>query len=221
MNRIVPAVTRRGAIGFLASCGLATQVGCIGMAANLINAVRGYSIDPEYNGLQGQRVAVVAVTDSSQFSDDAAARILSRRVADMLLSKVKNIKLVREDEVQQWRDRNGWDALEFIDIGRGVKADKVVGIEVSDMRLRDGATLYRGRAGVTVAVYDVPSGSIEFRRHIDEFTFPVNAGMYTSETTEAKFRSRFLGVLAERIARHFHGYDFADTVAMDPRILHD
>jgi len=196
-----------------------TQVGCLGLAANLINAVKGHSIEAEFAGLKEKRVAVVTITDSSQYSDDASARILSRRVADILQVEVKKIDIVREDEVQQWRDRNGWDAIEFIDIGKGVKADKVVAIEMTNLKLRDGATLYRGRATVTTTVYDVASGKAEFRRHLDEFTYPETAGQYTSETTEAKFRTLYLGVLATKLARFFHPYDFSDTVALDATII--
>ncbi len=203
----------------LLALGLITQTGCLGIMANLMNVVRGHTVKAEFNGLEGKRVAVVTLTDSSQYSDDASARILGRRVSDILNTEVKNVKIVREDEVQQWRDRNGWDAIEFLDIGRGVKADKVVGIEMTNLRLKDGATLYRGRAEVTVSVYDIASGSLEFRRHLDEFTYPVTAGMYTSETTETKFRGLFLGVLASKIGRYFHGYDFSDTVALDATII--
>jgi hypothetical protein len=212
-------ISRRAALLSMIAAGLTTQSGCIGFAANIMNVVRGHTVKAEFPGLEGKRVAVVTITDSSQYSDDASARILSRRVSDILASEVKDIKLVREDEVQQWRDRNGWDAIEFIDIGRGVKADKVLGIEMTGLRLRDGATLYRGRAAVTATVYDIQSGSVEFRRHLEEFTYPVTAGMYTSETTEPKFRNLFLGVLAAKIARYFHGYDFSDTVALDAAIV--
>lgn len=205
---------------FLAAGLLVIPTGCIGLAANLMNAVRGYTVKAQYNGLEGKRVAIVTLTDSSQYSDDVAGRLLSQRVSDRLQMELKkNIKLVREDEVQQWRDRNGWDALEFIDIGRGVKADKVVGIEMLNLRLRDGATLYRGRADVTVTVYDTESGDMEFRRTLTDFTYPTNAGQYTSETTEFKFRNLYLGMLADQIARYFHNYDHTDTVALDAAIV--
>lgn len=212
-------LTRRrlGLLG-LASLGLVTQTGCMTTFANLINAVRGYSIEPEFTGLEEKRVAVVTITDNSRYSDDAAARLLSRRVSDILREKVKGIDLVREDEVHQWRDRNGWDAIEFLDIGRGVKADKVLGIEMVGLRLREGATLFRGSATITVTVYDIPTDTVEFRRHLEDFTYPVSAGMYTSETTEFKFRGIYLGVLGSQIARYFHGYDAADSFALDAAI---
>ncbi len=213
--------TRRALGLSLVSLLCAANSGCMGLslAANVINAVKGYTVDAEFKGLREKRVAVVTLTDSSQYSDDASARILSRRISDILRTEVKDIELVREDEVQQWRDRNGWDAVEFLDIGRGVKADKVLGVELTNLKLRDGATLYRGRATVTVTVYDVASGALEFRKHLDEFTYPESAGQYTSETTESRFRSLYLSVLAARISRFFHPYDFSDTVAMDATII--
>lgn len=213
--------TRRALGLSLVSLLCAANSGCMGLAlaANVINAVKGYTVDAEFKGLREKRVAVVTLTDSSQYSDDASARILSRRIGDILRTEVKDIELVREDEVQQWRDRNGWDAVEFLDIGRGVKADKVLGVELTNLKLRDGATLYRGRATVTVTVYDVESGALEFRKHLDEFTYPESAGQYTSETTESRFRSLYLSVLAARISRFFHPYDFSDTVAMDATII--
>lgn len=211
--------SRRACLFSLLGSGLVMQSGCLGLAANMVNMVRGHSVKAEFPGLEGKRVAVVTITDSSQYSDDAAARILSRRISDILNEQVKDIRLVREDEVQQWRDRNGWDAIEFLDIGRGVKADKVLGIEMTGLRLRDGATLYRGRSSVTATVYDIATDTVEFRRHLDDFTYPTSAGMYTTETTEAKFRTLYLGVLAARIARHFHSYDFSDTVALDAAIV--
>jgi hypothetical protein len=207
------------ALTVIAGMVMLTQVGCLGIAANLMNVVKGHSVPAEFKELVGKRVAVVTLTDSSQYSDDASARILSRRVSEILQINVKDIELVREDEVQQWRDRNGWDAIEFIDIGKGVKADKVIAIEMTNLRLRDGATLYRGRAAVTTTVYDVKTGKTEFRKHLDEFTYPETAGQYTSETTETRFRTLYLSVLAQRIARWFHSYDYSDTVAMDATII--
>lgn len=203
----------------LTAIAISSQAGCLGLAANLMNVVKGHTVKADFDGLEEKRVAVVTITDSSQYSDDASARILSRRVADILQTEVKKIEIVREDEVQQWRDRNGWDAIEFIDIGRGVKADKVVAIEMTNLRLRDGATLYRGRATVTTTVYDVKTGNAEFRRHLDEFTYPETAGQYTSETTETRFRTLYLSVLASRLSRFFHSYDYSDTVALDATII--
>ncbi|WP_236624907.1 hypothetical protein [Rhodopirellula sp. SWK7] len=205
-------------LGLLVACGMLTQTGCLGVVSNLMHAVGADQIPAECDALKNAKVAVVTMTDQSQYTDDIAARLLTRRVRDILSMEVKGMTLVHEDAVQQWRDTHGWDNVDYLEIGKSIKADKVLAIELTDMRLRDGATLYRGRAGVQLVVYDIEEEKVVFRKEIDEFMYPVNAGQYTSETTEPKFRKLFLGMLARRISRVFHSYDFADTIALDGAI---
>ena len=194
---------------------LLTQSGCVQLYANLARAVGADQVPAEFQELEESRLAIVTVTDSSQYTDDISARLLSRGVAGILGEHLEDLDLVREDKIEQWRDTNGWDQTDFVEIGRGVEADKVLGIELTDLKLRDGATLYRGRCNVNLMVIDVQSGEVEFNRQIDEFTYPVSAGQYTSETTETRFRKLYLGMLAKQIARHFHRYDKHDLFALD------
>jgi hypothetical protein len=202
--------------GFLLFSGLLlTQTGCLGLVSNLMHAVGADRIPAECEELKDSKIAVVTMTDQSQYTDDIAARLLSRKVSELLAMEVKNVTLVHADAVQEWRDVHGWDSTDYVEMGKAIKAEKLLAIELTDMRLRDGATLYRGRAAVTMKVFDIESEKVLFHKEIDEFTYPVNAGQYTSETTEPRFRKLFLGMLAKRIARTFHPYDFADTVALD------
>ncbi len=175
-------------------------------------------IPAEYDGLKQSTVAVITLTDSSQYSNDVSSRELSRFVAEILTKEVKGIQLVREDRIEQWRDVNGWDSLDLDTIGQGVGAQKVIGIELTNLRLRDGATLYRGRADVVVNVIDAETGHVEYSRSLDEYTYPQVAGQYTSETNEPKFRKLYLKMLAEEIGRSFHPYDITDRIAADGRI---
>ncbi|KAA5544484.1 hypothetical protein FYK55_09140 [Roseiconus nitratireducens] len=194
---------------------LATQSGCLGLAANLIHAAGGDKAPAAYEGLEESRVAVVTLTENSQFSDDPSARILGRNVTQLLKQQIKDIEIVREDKIANWRDTHGWDQLEFAEIGRGVDADKVLAIEVANLKLRDGATLYRGRADVVITVVDAKTGEQLYRSEMEEFTYPTTAGQYTSETTESRFQKLYLGVLAKRVARQFYPYDPRDDFALD------
>lgn len=99
-----------------------------------------------------------------------------------------------------------------------VGADKVVGIELSNLRLRDGATLYRGRSDVYLRVIDVASGAVDHSRTLDEFTFPSVAGQDANETTELKFQKLYFTMLAQEIGRTFRAYDPTDRFAMDSAI---
>lgn len=207
---------RIGCIAALAAAALA-QAGCLHMA-NLMHAAGLDMIPPEYDGLEDSTVAIVTVSDSSQYYNDVAARELNRSVSEILTREIKEIQLIRQDKVDQWRDVNGWDAIDFAEVGKGVEAQKVLGIELSNLRLQDGATLYRGRADVVINVIDVETGNIEYTRSLEEFTYPTVAGQYTSETTEPRFRKLYLGMLAQEIGRSFHPYDMTDRIAMDSAI---
>ena len=212
-------LTRPSMIAAMISLTIAASMGCTGLAT-FMHAVGVDMIPAEYDGLKRQTVGIIALTESSQYSNDVAARELSRFIGQVLTAEVKDLKLVREDKIDQWRDLHGWDQLNFDEIGKGVGADKVIGIEVANLRLRDGATLYRGRADVVISVIDVESGNIEYSRSLEEFTYPNIAGQYTSETTESKFRKLYLRMLAEEIARSFHRYDLTDRIAEDSQIAH-
>lgn len=192
-----------------------TQPGCLGLYANLMHAVGADKTPAKYDGLEDTRLAIVTVTDSSHYSDDAAARMLSSKVGEILTTEVDDVRLIREDRIQQWRDTHGWDSIDYREIGKGVKAEKVLGIELTNLRLRDGATLYRGRADVGLSVIDVETGDILFRADLEEFTFPVSAGQHTSETTETRFRKLYLTMLARQIGRQFHPYDQSELFALD------
>jgi hypothetical protein len=187
------------------------------MMSNLMHAAGMDMIPPECTCLEESTLAIITVTNSSR-ADDVAARELSRRVGEVLTQKVDEVTLVREDKIEQWRDVNGWNAIDFASMGQSVKAEKVLAIEVTNMRLRDGATLYRGRADVVIKVFDVETGNIEYTKSLDEYTFPTVAGQYTSETTEARFRRLYLTMLADEIGRSFHPYDMSDRFALDSAI---
>ncbi|MFK8115120.1 MAG: hypothetical protein AB8B91_23160 [Rubripirellula sp.] len=205
---------RFACLAFIAMTAL-VQCGCLGLASNLMHGL-GVDMEPaEYKGLKDSKVAVVTVTDSSQYSDDVGARELSRAVGEIITRKVRGTSLVREEAIDEWRDVNGWDEIDFLKIGKGVEADKVIGIELTDLTLHEGETLFRGRGNVLLRVYDVESGSVEYKRTLAEFEYPTLAGQSVSETTESRFRRLYLSMLGQEIARSFHPYDLTDRIARD------
>jgi hypothetical protein len=206
------------ALGLLGSTVLASG-GCVGLLSNLLHAVQGEFVPAEFGKLAGKRVAVVAISESSAWSDDQAAKQVARHVGEAIEVEVLDTDVVPEAEVDQWRDVNGWDSVDLAAIGKGVKADYVILIEIGDLVVRDGQTLYRGRAEVTTSVYDVAEDKTVFRRHLPEFLYPVNAGVYATETTEPRFRRAFLLRLGQRIARYFHPYDFIENYAQDEAVV--
>lgn len=211
-------VMARTSLMMLAGLMTTTQTGCLGIYANLMHAVGADKVPAAYEELEDSSVAIVTVTSSSHYSDDTSARLLSRMVGDILMAEVDDIKLVREDKIEQWRDTNGWDSLDYQALGRDVEADKVLSLELSDLTLREGKTLFRGNVNATITVIDVAEGNVVYRRSLDEFSFPTNSGQPTSETTESRFRKLYLGRLAKQIARSFHPWDLNEDFAIDGTI---
>lgn len=205
---------------FATVCTILTLPGCaVPFAANLMHAVGADMIPAEYKGLAEKKVAVITRTDGSQYSQDVVAREVNRMVGAIIAEEVKEVVLIRQDQIDQWRDVNGWNETDFAAIGKGVMADKVVGIDVSDLRLQEGATLFRGRSEAEVQVIDIASGEVEYRRQLDDFTFPKFAGQDITETTESRFRKLYLSMLSKEIARSFHPYDLSDRYATDSAIV--
>ncbi len=211
LARLVPAVV--GVI--LVALVLATQSGCLGLVANLAHAVGADKVPAEYKGLSEQKVAIVTFSDASPFGEDRSARSLSDSITEILDREVKEIEIVRSEEIDDWRDRNGWDQADFLAIGKGVDATKVLAIELSGLRLREGPNLYRGHADVSLEVIDVATGAREYRKSLDDFTFPRNAAQDSGNMTESKFRRIYLGILARQVARLFHPYDLNEDFALD------
>lgn len=192
-----------------------TQPGCLGITSNLMHMVGADMVPAQYEGLEDCRLAVITSTDSSDYTDDVSAQILSKGVGAILTQKVDKVSLVRQSEIDQWRDRVGWESDDLVAMGKAVEADKVLAIDLHNLKLRDGKSMYRGTADVTVTVYDSLSGDELFKREILEYTYPQMAGQPITETTESRFRKMYLGVLAAEIVRSFHRYDFSDTFALD------
>jgi hypothetical protein len=200
---------------------LGTNSGCVGVAAQLLYVIKGDKVEAEFEGLEGKKVAVVCLSNTSGFDPGSASSTLAQYVELNLRKNVKKIQMIRQQEIANWVDNNDWDRLDYRDIGRGVRADMVVAIDLDNFRLHEDATLFKGRTNWTVTVYDMSkSGEAVFRRSERNFQFPVNGGQHVSETTEDNFQRKFLLILAEDVAKHFYAYEFKEDFARDALIAH-
>lgn len=184
------------------------QGGCAGFLGHLGYWSGASLIPPEYAGLEGRRVAVICVSDGASYGMGTEDQLLARRVANMLSEEVREIEVVPASEVADWVDKNDWDALDYREVGTGVKADRVVAIDMAGFRLKEDPVFYKGFASLTVTVFDMEQeGKEVFRRMMPEVTHPETGYYPTSDSSEATFRQVFLRVLARRVARHFFAYD--------------
>jgi hypothetical protein len=182
-----------------------------------------YNMNPddtpaEFNNLQEKRVAVVCrPVVELQFADSTVPRDLVRQVGEKLTKKVKKIKIVDESEVSEWTDENSWQ--KFTEVGKALKADLVVGIELERFSLQQGPTLLQGNAAMRVVVYDMENGGKQvFEKTMPRVLFPPNTPIPSAEKSEAEFRRQFLGVLAEQIGRYFYSHDSLEDFGVDANL---
>jgi hypothetical protein len=163
---------------------------------------------------------VICVSGNASYGVGIEAELLARGVSSILKENVKGIDLVEHEKVADWVDKNDWDEVDYREVGRGVKAGKVVAIDLSGFKLYEGQSLYRGRASVSVTVLDIQDNGKEvFRRQLPEIKFPTAGVYHSSETSEMAFRRAFIQVIAQQVALYFHKYDGVDRFGRDPASL--
>jgi hypothetical protein len=127
-----------------------------------------------------------------------------------------DIEVVRQDEISDWMDTNEWDESDFVEVGRGVKADVVLAIDVDSFSVHDSKTLLKGRSRLTTTVYDVKQDGKELFRTTDrEHTFPTSHEISTLSADWRTFQRTYIQVLAEHIAKNFYDYNMAEDFAKD------
>ena len=204
-----PSPSRRLLLAALAATPLLGGCSTLLTAAYLLQPA---DVPAEFPGLRGKHVAVVCrPIVELEFSDAGVARELATLVEGQLRRNVRRAHVIGQQEVARWLDENEW--VDYATLGKSLDADYVVGIDLERFRLHEGSTLYRGRAAATVRVYDVAKGTMAFERRFDDFTFPSDSAVPTSDRSEGQFRALFLQMLSQRVARCFHAYESRDVFA--------
>ncbi len=206
----------------LVACLLATSTGCIAkFAANMLNASLGNKVLAKFDGLEEKRVAVISVSGSASFGSTSATEIITSKVEAKLRDNVRRIRIVNQQEIGDWMDRNDWNEVDYQEVGEAVGADIVVAVDIQSFSIYDGPTLFRGKSDVTVTVYDVRNGgAVLFEQSPPQIVYPTTSGLHVSgDTNEADFRRRFIDYVAERIARNFYDYDATTDFGQDALVL--
>jgi hypothetical protein len=193
------------AMSLILSAGLAG--GCRPLV-QAIGAFEGHEIVPaRFNGLEGKRVAVVCIDVNSLYGPGDEADLLARGVSTELSQNVKNIKMVKQSEIHDWIDQQDQALVDFRNVGRGVKADLVIGIDLNSISTRDVGTLLKGRANIAVKVFDMsrPDEPV-YEKPATVIEFPEHGARHVTES-EANFRVMFLRVLADTITKDFYAHD--------------
>ena len=122
--------------------------------------------------------------------------------------------MVSPREVDNWIDEQDWD--NYKDLGRAVKATRVVYIELDRFSLHKGKTLYQGDVDINLDVYDMEDrGRLVWDRQVGQLLFPKNSGIPSQDKSVQVFQKQFVNVVAEHIANHFYKHNPDASFAMD------
>jgi hypothetical protein len=197
---------------------LVAAPGC-GALATVAYFFRGHKNPAKFEGLAGKRVAVVCLDADSLKGPGGEADRIARTVATLIGYNVDDVTVVRQSEVADWFDNHDQDVSDYVEIGRGVKADMVVGIDLESFTIHEGQTLLKGRASVATRVYDMTrGGEVVYESPSREIAWPENGARHVTEN-EANFRTVFIHTLSQRIARDFFAYDKVDDYGGDAAFL--
>ncbi|MGC4003528.1 MAG: hypothetical protein QM811_10490 [Pirellulales bacterium] len=193
-------------------------LGC-SMIATMVHAWNPNDTKALYDGLRDKKTAVICRAESLEYSDPVVSRDLGAVVGRMLTQNDKKIAVIDHQELEEWTDANGKE--DFKQIGRALKAEMVVGIELERFSIRQGSTLLQGQADLKIIVYDMKNGGrIAFEHRPKTIMFPPNGPIASSDRQEAEFRRQFIGIVAEQVAHTFYEYDSRAFAALDSTVLH-
>ena len=202
----------------LAAASVSVAPGC-NVLATAMYVIEGHSTKADFNGLRGKTVAVVCrPVTSLHFRDSSVSRDLAKAVSVLLEKNVRKIKLIDQRDVIEWTDENNWE--EYVEIGKALNADMVVGLDLEEFSLYQGQTLYQGKANLRILVYDVTKGKDPaFESHLPQAIYPPNSAIPAGEKPEPQFRRQFVNHLAQLIARYFYDHDPTVDFASDSTAL--
>jgi hypothetical protein len=116
-----------------------------------------------------------------------------------------NVAVASPTLVQKFKDDNPmWQSMPLADLGKKLKADMVIDVEINDMSLFEpgsGNTMFLGKAAVSVMVVDVhkPEDGAVFQKEIT-VSYPPSGPRQVTETNPAQFRRSFLGRVATELS---------------------
>jgi hypothetical protein len=182
--------------------------GCTKLLTTVVYLAKGSDTPAECKALLDKKVVVVCrpLTELT-WSCSGAHNELAAEVGRQLKAHLKRkINVVDPEDVADWTDEHGVD--DYVEIGRNLEADMVVGIDLLAFNTLLGQTLYQGKSQVRVAVYDLKQdGEVVYQKTLPQVIYPQNNGIPTQDMPEDEFRRKYIAVLADEIGNKFYPHD--------------
>jgi hypothetical protein len=199
------------------ACVLASMACGCSLLSHAIYFVKGNDAPAEFDELKEKRIAVVVGTNAG-YNSDASGILMSRHISELFARNIKKVDVVNPEEVDRIINDQATSERTIPAIGERLRAEYVVFVELNNLKLRDGQTLFKGRCNATVSAYKVTHGDrAVFKKSFPEFVYPQH-GAPSTDFDEATFQRIYLSELSLRIARTFYPYDPTIDVAKDAAV---
>lgn len=195
---------------------VASTSGC-GLLSNAMYIVKGNDAPAEFDELKDKRVAVLVSTEAG-LNADASGILMSRHISELFARNIKKVEMVNPEEVDRIINDQAVGERSIPAIGGRLRADYIVLVELTNLKFRDGQTLYKGRCNTSVSAYKVSDGDrAAFKKSFPQFVYPQH-GAPVSDFDEVTFQRIYLSELSLRVARTFYPFDPTIDVAKDAAV---
>jgi hypothetical protein len=156
-----------------------------------------------------------------QTADRELAMLFSQKLQEgCQRNKETNVVLASSTLVQKFKDENpGWQSMTLAELGKRLKADYVIDLEINEMTLYEPGsnnTLFLGKTAISVTVVDVhkpDEGAVFTKPYATEY--PRSGSRPVSETNPSQFRRAFLTKVASELSWLFTAHPTADNYSCE------
>lgn len=210
--------SRHGYLLALLALAVFSAGGCQTLLLFPLWVLHGTDVPAKYEVLEDKTVAVVCrPVPALMYSSAMVDRDLAREVNRLLQLNGRKIHVIPQRDVVEWLDENG-DWSDYTEVGRGLGADMVLGIDLQDFELELDSTLYQGRASLAVQVFDCNvQGEPVVEFELPQMIYPPNVGVPATDKPKRVFRNEYVRVLADQIGRYFYAHDPHTDYALDAK----
>jgi hypothetical protein len=195
--------------------GLIASTGCTNLIKSLVVLLHDPRTPAEFDDLKNKSIAVITTSEGSSTSD-ASAIVMTQHFKNFLSNNLKKkITFASQEDANRAFHDQPFEGRNYADIARQLEVDYVIAIDISNLKLKDGPTLYQGNCDCKLAVYDPEQGNRPvFTKDLSGFIQP-GMGKPITDCTEAQFQGHYLGLLAWKAARIFYKWDPVEEAVLD------
>lgn len=162
------------------------------------------------------KIVVICRSSLNLFGDENPSGDLSRCITYLMKDKLskKKFEWIPYEEVEESFDDESLMLESFSKMGKKVKADYVIGVDMDDFNIHLSSQFYQGRSKLNVKLIQVETGEIIAQNSMPQFIYPptpiINTDIHSSE-----FQKKFIGKLANEVGCLFYPHDPHGNIAMD------